>query len=141
MSFSKFGFPNRVKLYPKQKFMAKLSREELLEQLPHFTGTEQHWHHPYFSGYYYTDGIRFIAQKAEAYWLLVHILSNQKIPDLKGQEFQVWRMKVADSSAVITVEDGDKNILKKFDIPFTDFPLNELTLWVEGNVLLLPSEH
>jgi len=121
--------------------MAQLSREELLEQLPYFTGTENYWKHPLYNKSVYTDGVKFIAEKAEAYWLLEHILANQTLPVLKGEEFQVWKIMVSESKATITVEDGDKNIFKRFDIPYTDFPLEEFSIWVEGNVLLLPSEH
>lgn len=121
--------------------MAKLSREELLTELAWFTGSTQLYYHPLFKAYKYTDGVRFLAQNAGAYWLLEYILSNQTLPVLKNETFQVWKMKVVNSSAIIKVEDGNSNVLKDFKISFTDFPLKEITFWIEGDTLLLPSEH
>lgn len=121
--------------------MAKLSQKELLAQLAWFTGTTQWYFHPLFKAYKYTDGVRFLAQNAEAYWLLEYVFSNQSLPVLKNAPFQVWKMQVVDSSAIIKVEDGNGKLLKRFDISFTDFPLKEITLWLEGEILLLPSEH
>lgn len=120
--------------------MANLSREELLTQLAWFTGSTQLYHLPLFKAYKYTDGVRFLAQNADAYWLLEYVFTNQILPVLKNQPFQVWKIKVVDASATITVEDGNDKVLKNFKIPFTDFPLEKFTLWLEGDVLLLPSE-
>ena len=113
----------------------------LLAQLCQFTGTSQYYYHPNFRTLNYTDGVKFVAQEMEAYWFLEHVLIHQTIPEAKGMEFQVWKMVVKDSSAIITIDDGNGNVVKEFKIPFTDFPLDEITFWVEGNVLLLPSEH
>ena len=39
------------------------------------------------------------------------------------------------------LDDGNGNVVFSKHIEFTDFPLPEIELWVEGNVILLPSEH
>ncbi|MCK1641665.1 hypothetical protein IVA95_30010 [Bradyrhizobium sp. 157] len=48
-----------------------------------------------------------------------------------------------DGSARLVCDDGnDKGaVIYSEDIDFTDFPLDQITIWVEGNVILLPSEH
>lgn len=117
------------------------NKTELLAELAFFTGTTQWYYHPMFKAYRYTDGVRYVAQEMGAYWLLEHILIHQTLPEIKGMEFQVWKMAVKDSKATIRVEDGNDNLVKEFEISFTDFPLDEITFWMEGNVLLLPSEH
>ena len=71
----------------------------------------------------------------------VRQFSNQTVPEIKAQEFQVWKLEKEGSAATITVGDGNKNTVKEFKIPYTDFPLEEFTLWMEGNCLILPSEH
>ena len=44
-------------------------------------------------------------------------------------------------SKIVRIEDGNKNVLYTQEIHYTDFPLDEITIWVEGNIVLLPSEH
>lgn len=123
--------------------MAKeIKPEELLRELAQFTGTTQWFYHPLFPSFRYTDGVRYLAKTAECYWLLEYILSNQTLPEIKAQEFQVWKIVVNDDdSCNITVEDGNKNVVKEFKIPFTTFPLKEFDLWFVNNVLLLKSEY
>lgn len=121
--------------------MAKLSPEELLNNLAHFTGTTQWYRNRMFPSFTYTDGVKFLAEKAGAYWLIDYVFSNQILPELKSAPFQVWKIFVADSRAVIKVDDGNGKILKEFKIPYTDFPLTEFMLYFTDNVLLLPSEY
>jgi len=45
------------------------------------------------------------------------------------------------NSATIKCTDGNDNALKLMYIPFTDFKPDEATVWVEGDIALLPSEH
>ncbi len=60
---------------------------------------------------------------------------------LKQQEFQVWKLtKNADNTAVITCGDGNDNIIVGQKIKFTDFKFDIATIYVENNVILLPSE-
>jgi len=117
------------------------NEQELLSELKQFTGTTQWFYHPLFPKYRYTDGIRFLAKEAECYWLLEYIFSNQIIKEISKQEFQVWRIFVKDDAAIIKVEDGNKNVVKEFNIPFTIFPISEFSVWFIDGVLLLPSEY
>lgn len=110
--------------------------------LHQFTGSEVFYRHSLFRGYVYTEGVQYMAEKAGAYWLVDHILSNQVLAVLKDQPFQVWQIKVnEDESAGITVEDGNDMELTSFQIDYTDFPLEEMTLWLIDQTLLLPSEY
>ncbi|GEM_PF-3449520 len=60
---------------------------------------------------------------------------------LKQHGFQVWKLtKNADDTAVITCGDGTDNILVGQKIKFTDFKFDVATIYVENNVILLPSE-
>ena len=88
----------------------------------------------------FTDGIKALADNYEAYWLLDIVVSYQ--PELKGEEFQVWKlMKYDDGSALVECTNGNGKKLKAQVVPYTDFKADEATVWVEGNVILLPSEH
>jgi hypothetical protein len=122
-----------------------MKKEEIAKlrwELRQFTGTEKYYYNPVFEDFKYTDGVKFLAGEAGAYWLLDYIFSSQPHRDLRNQPFQVWKIKVnEDDSALIKVEDGNNNILTKFNIEFTDFPLEEFDLWLIDKILILPSEY
>jgi hypothetical protein len=110
--------------------------------LRQFTGTGQWFRHSLNRKMLYTEGVQFLAEKAGAYWLVDEIAIAQAYePRVKAEEFQVWKLKVTNATAVLSCEDGNGNKVLSKAIAFTDFPLNEIELWVEGNVILLPSEH
>ena len=114
----------------------------LLHELNHFTGSEVFYRHPLNRKIIYTQGVQYLAEKAEAYWLLDYIVSNQHNPKIKIEPFQVWQIKVNEhNKAAIWVEDGNKNRIKSFKLEFTDFPLPEFTLWLTDSTLLLPNEY
>lgn len=111
-------------------------------ELRYFTGSETIYRHGLFHGYVYTEGVQYLAERGGAYWLIDHILANQALAVLKGQPFQVWKMAVNDDeSARIAVEDGNGHELTFFHLGYTDFPLEEMTLWLVDKTLLLPSEY
>jgi hypothetical protein len=106
--------------------------------LRHYTGTDTYYQ--YHFGTLVTDGVKALAEEFNCFWLLDIIVSYQ--PSLKGEDFQVWKLDVKDdASATVICADGNDNVLQQQVIPYTDFTAREATIWVEGNVLLLPSEH
>ena len=109
--------------------------------LSQFTGSEHWYKHGLCRGY--TDGVKFMADKAGAYWLIDEVATNQMLPRVKREEFQVWKLVVntAKSTGVLTCEDGNGTQVFKKKITFTDFPLPEITLWYTGHTILLPSEY
>lgn len=122
--------------------MTKTKVEKLKTELRQFTGTEQYYFNPMFKRFKYTDGVKYLAETAGAYWLLDYIFSSQPHKNLKDQPFQVWKIKVnEDDSAAIAVEDGKDTVLSTFTIVFTDFPLEEFDLWLIDEILILPSEY
>jgi hypothetical protein len=112
--------------------------------LAQFTGTTQYFKHTL--GYSYTDGVFFLAEQGRAYWLLDAIFSYQqdtritKNPYLR--QIQFWELTVRDDqSALLTCfQDTDIPILSQ-EIPFTDFPLPKVKIYVQNGVALLPSEY
>ena len=116
-----------------------LTEAELLQ----FTGTEHWYRHAINRNVLYTDGAKYLAGRAGAFWLLDEIALiqpyNQRIA---AEAFQLWKLVVRpDRTATLTCEDGDGNTVFKKKIPFTDFPLEEITLYFTDNVILLPSEY
>lgn len=110
--------------------------------LRQFTGTEQYYRHSLARKILYTDGVQYLAEKAGAYWLVDKIAIMQIDPKIRAEEFQVWRMIVKDGSAILTCDTGEElPSIYREEIAFTDFPLEKIDIWVEGGVILLPSEH
>jgi hypothetical protein len=111
--------------------------------LGQFTGSEQWYRHGLVRNILFTDGAKYVADTAGAYWLLDEIAFAQRGEKaVAAEEFQVWKLAVnADSSAVLTCEDGNDNTVFSKLIEFTDFPPEGVTLWFENNTIYLPSEH
>jgi len=109
-------------------------------------GFETHYRHS-LTGMSYSEGVKHIADEAGAYWLIDAILISSKCRKLQqkcnGLEF--WTLTVKDGAAVLVCTDGGMNGEKakavySQTIPYTDFPLAEITLYNDGGVLCLPGE-
>jgi hypothetical protein len=118
--------------------MLTKTTDELRESLRGFVGTEQYHQQGFL--YPYTDGVAALLEVAECFWWLsdMSVVSKMKF---RRENFQVWRIKVSKSKAVATIENGNGKILYKQNYTFTDFPEGEFEVWVEGGVIILPSEH
>lgn len=112
------------------------------EDLGQFTGTET-WHrHGLNRDLLYTDGVKFLADRAGAYWLVDEIAIAQRIPKVARQTFQVWTLKVdPQHHATLTCDDGNDNTIITIEIERTDFPLPEIKLYCTDNTILLTSEY
>ena len=91
----------------------------------------------------FTDGVKYMADKSGAYWLIDEIaLTNITHEPVHREEFQVWILKrdSEGSGATLTCEDGDYNAVYSKYIEFTDFPLAEIKLYCENGVIYLPTE-
>lgn len=118
--------------------------EKTLDQdvLAQFTGTEQCYRHPLARRVLYTDGAKYVADAAGAYWLIDEVAFNQSRAKLRSEEFQVWKLTVgAGNGARLAVDDGNGNKLFAKRIPFTDFPAPGITFFFTGSVIMLPSEY
>ena len=120
--------------------MTKTLRPTDLKQ---FTGSEHWYRHPLNRAILYTDGAQYVADAGEAHWLLDTIVLAQRYePRVAATPFQVWTLRVqVDGRATLTCEDGDGCAPMTQVIPWTDFPLETLTLYYTNNVIYLPSEH
>ena len=112
-------------------------------ELRQFTGTEYWYRHPLVRNILYTDGAKYVADHAGAYWLLDEIAFAQLgNPAVAAEAFQLWKLTVnPDATGILSCEDGNGNAVFTKTISFTDFPLPEIKLYCTGNVILLPSEY
>ncbi len=108
-----------------------------------FTGSETFYRHGINRKIVFTEGAQHVAEAGGAYWLLDEIALVQSCePKLAEEEFQVWTLTVRpDHTGALVCEDGNSNIVFSKEIPFTDFPLETITLWFANNTIYLPSEH
>lgn len=112
------------------------------DELRQFTGAECWYEHYLLKWILYTDGVQYLAEHAGAYWLIDEIAFAQKIlrkhPE---QHLQIWKLKVKEGTALLTCIGDKETTLYSKRIPFTDFPLDEFTLYFANNVIHLPSEY
>jgi hypothetical protein len=123
-----------------------MTPQELQTQLAGFYGSENLYHRSTPIVIYYTDGIKWLQENADCYWLTDLIASYQTTTFRKANERQFWKLVVTDNSAVITCDDGNGNISVTQSIDYTDFPLPSLSIWVNiqsnGRIFIyLPSEY
>jgi hypothetical protein len=121
---------------------AMKNAEQITAEFKHFTGSEliyKHW-----LGIQYTEGVKYLADAAEAYWLIDAIASYQTkkfLSNSKLQDLQIWRLLVENQSGTLICEwDTDQEVLRQ-EIEYTDFPLATTKLYLVQKVLMLPSEN
>ena len=116
-----------------------LSKSDLAQ----FTGSENWYRHGINRNVLYTDGVQYVAELGGAHWLLDEIAIIQPYNKaVTAEECQVWKLAVRpDRSATLTCDDGNGNIVCTKEIEYTDFPLDEITLYFANNVIHLPSEY
>jgi hypothetical protein len=131
------------------------TKDEIETGLAHCIGTEKYIKH-WTGALVFTDGVDFLRQAADCFWLVDAIASYQ--PEHKDKTFQLWELKVTeedgDRKAVLTMrEDSDRPALVTQKFYTTNFPLDEIKLYVElggfgtcaedwtpAMVLMVPSE-
>jgi hypothetical protein len=111
--------------------------------LRQFTGSETWWRHPLVRDVLYTDGAKYVAEAGGAYWLLDEIAFAQRGDKAVAAEaFQFWKLTVKpDQTATLICDDGNGHIVLSKELEFTDFPLEEITLYFTDKTILLPSEY
>src|SRR5208282_2831365 len=112
-------------------------------ELGQFTGSEHWYRHAINRKVLFTDGAKYVADTAEAYWLLDEIALIQPYDKaIAAEEFQLWKLKVnIDRTATLTCENGNGTTVFTKKIEYTDFPLPEITLYFQNNTIFLPSEY
>jgi hypothetical protein len=116
-------------------------KAKLLASLAMHTGSESVFRH-WTRRLVYTEGVQHLAEQAGAYWLIDLIASWTLEPKMRDEEFVVWKLSVnADHTALAVAEDGNGNELARQEIEYSDFPLEEISLYLTDNTLLLPSEY
>ena len=115
-----------------------LKQEDLeLTELNQYYGTLR-----YYKGWLnvnLTDGVKYVSDNGYG-WLITDCISVIKTK-LKDQEFLVVKLVIEDSKAVMTIDDGNKNILYTQKYDYTDGKIKELKMYYRDNVLMLTGEY
>jgi hypothetical protein len=124
----------------------QIKEEEIMEiqfsELSQFTGTEHYYR--ISRKHLLTDGTKYLAEKAGAHWMMDAIASHLSEIGTNSWFVSVC-MQVKKHKAVMIYDDGNGNELARQEIPYTDFPLEEIKLYAcwdsEYWVIMLPSEY
>ncbi|QDV73811.1 DUF6876 family protein [Botrimarina mediterranea] len=134
----------------------KPSATTLQYELGQFTGDLERYRHPINRRVIYTPGVKHLAERAGAYWLIDSIASwigshpfNVAVrEDERVQSLHFWKLSVdldERSALLAAVADSGEPPFITQRIPFTDFPLASVDVWAgfDGQhwTLYLPSEH
>ncbi len=123
--------------------------------LAYFTGDLERYRHCINKHVIYTPGVKYLAEKANAYWLLDAVASYYGSQLMKAAiakddrlgSLHFWTLDVAEDNSATLVLQADSGIEPaiKQEIPFTDFPIQQIRIWAGFNgknwTLYLPSEH
>ena len=114
--------------------------------LTQFCGSSEFFQH-WTKRLIYTEGVHYMAEHGGAYWLIDAVASYQPDTRITSRsdlvDFQLWEVAVAeDKSAVLTMrgDSGQPAVITQ-EIPFTDFPLEQIKLYVCNGTLMLTSEY
>ncbi len=131
---------------------ATVSKEEIQAELNQFTGSDTVYRH--MLGIRYTEGVKHLAERCGAYWLITaigsHFATKRKI---RIEPFLIVRLEVVHRGersgpmARLTFHtDWDRSNPRAYPsictqrIEFTDMPLDLVELYLENRVLMLKRE-
>ena len=126
--------------------------DKVLPLLGHFYGTAPEdllGHRPIPGGprVILTEGTQYVAREAGAFWLMDIFALKGRGWIESGDGMAVVKLDVAsDSTARLTVTDGNDTVLYTERLDFTSFPAPGIKIWLEPwhdgtPVALLPTEH
>ena len=110
--------------------------------LSQFTGTSAYY--KISRKHVLTDGTRYLAEQGACFWMMDAIASH--LCEIGTADwFVLVRVQVTDGRAVMIYEDGNDREHARQEIPYTDFPLDSVTLYAcwdqEHWIIMLPSEY
>lgn len=93
------------------------------------------------SGYWYSEGIAYLMEAAEAEWLFNQLttISNKYMSEL----FQIWEVKVdrVNHQTSIVLTNSNQKLLYSATISGDNFPLDYVKLYFSGHTMLTEVEY
>jgi len=111
-------------------------------QLKQFIGTTRYYR--ISRRHLLTEGTKYLAEEAECFWLMDAIASH--VSEIGTHDWFVQiKVQVQGIQATMIYDDGNDNELARQEIPYTDFPMEAVSLYAcwdgEHWVIMLPSEY
>ena len=119
-----------------------MEQNALRAELHQFTGSTEFYRH-FTNRIIYTQGIKFLCDRARLYWLidLIAALQARALRDPALREFQLWELRITDGKAVVVcLRDSEVEALR-LPLKAVDSALDFVRVYLENGTLLLPSEH
>ena len=118
------------------------SAQEILNIINHSTGITAYHRFSIIPGFpVITDGVLALAEAAGCFWLM-DIIGSYQSNNALDKKFQVWTLTVnTEDHTAVARGYNDTELIITQEIPFTDFPLQELKLFLIDGIILLPSEY
>ncbi len=120
---------------------------KIKEELQYFSGTETFFKIPLI-GTRFTDGIKYLANVAECFWLITDasviaksLANKNHFITIDFKRLSKKEREEEQCEAIINYSDGNGNIYETHRYNITDFPLDELRLFFVDNTLMLPGEY
>ncbi len=119
-----------------------MKEKEILKELKNFTGTE-YYHRSTFGKLKLTDGINWLRNEINCFWLIDIVESVQHLKKIKeNQEFILWKIEINNKEFIVTARaDTNTPILYEQKGSYTDFPLKEFEFYQINEVVLLKGEY
>lgn len=119
-----------------------MDQNALYAELRQFTGSTEFFRH-FTNTLIYTEGAKFIAERARLYWLidLIAALQLRALKDPALREFQLWELRVANGGAMVVCLRDSEDEAFRLRLRFADSALDFVRLYVANGTLMLPSEY
>lgn len=115
--------------------------------LDSFHGSETIYKIPLL-GTFYTEGIKYLAETAECFWLVTDVsviakslMDRSPFITIDIQTISGKERESIGYGAIIRYSDGNDHIMETQKYHLTDFPLERLRLYFVNDTLLLPGEY
>jgi hypothetical protein len=122
--------------------MSFTDQNALYAELRQFTGSTEFYRH-FMGSIIYTEGVKFVGERARLYWLidLIASLQPRALKDPALREFQLWELRIGNGVGVVAcLRDSDDEAFR-VALKIADSALDFVRLYVENGTLMLPSEH
>jgi len=130
---------------PQDLTQKQTEQEQIIQELKEFTGTEAYHKASFFGNLVLTDGMNYLRNRLNCFWLVDIVASVQHLKSIKNNDFIVWIIEVKkDKSFKVSAWNDtpyESDLLYEQEGRYTDFPLDRFEFYQEGEVLLLKSEH
>ena len=95
--------------------------------LAQFTGTERYYR--ISRTHLLTDGTKYLAEKGKCFWMMDAVASH--LSEIGTEDwFVMVRVSITEIRTLLVYEDGNDHEHARQEIPYRNFPLDSVTLYV-----------